>query len=584
METDSERPVILIVDDLRANRLAITRLLRNVEANLIEAENGEEALAKAISIPNLSLILLDVQMPVMDGYETAELLREEKQTLHIPIIFITAVHRDEAHIIKGYTSGAIDYITKPVKPEILTAKISLFIVLWRLKNGLENEIKQRNALEKKNQFLAYHDLLTELPNRRQLFIEIEKATIRAERQKSEFALLFIDLDGFKTVNDNSGHKVGDQVLRIIADRFDSLIRKTDTVARYGGDEFIILFVDIDDAQKLTNRIDEVLDAASKTITINKEEIKLSASIGVCVYPDQIDDPNKLIDFADIAMYKAKSHGRNSFCFFSDEMDAAAHKRKMVDQQLRKAIVKGEMQVYFQPIVEVDTGDIYGMEALLRWNNSKLGSVSPEYFISIAESNGMIHEIGAWVFDLAITQLEKIRTQFSNKPPLKLKIAINASTLQFKNSNLYEQVKCAIENNQIDPKDLEIEITESLLLEDSNEINTRLKLMTDLGVSLSVDDFGTGYSALSYLKRCPVNTVKIDRSFVMGVPEDKEDMVLIRAIIAMAHGLGLKVIAEGIETKAQWQYLQQEGCDYAQGYYFCKPIPFDSFNKWLSERQ
>ncbi len=580
---DADCPVILIVDDLKANRLALCRLLRHVDAELVEAENGEQALIQAIAIPNLSLILLDVQMPIMDGYEVAELLREEEQTRHIPIIFITAVHRDENHIIKGYTSGAIDYITKPVQPEILSAKISLFLMLWRLKNGLEQEVKARNALEEKNIFLAHHDLLTELPNRRQLLIDIEKATLRADRQGNEFALLFVDLDGFKAINDGLGHQIGDLVLKTIAERLGNLVRKTDTVARYGGDEFIMLYTDIDDIQRLSGRISEVLDVVAKPIRIQNEDIQLSASIGVCVYPDQIDDPDKLIDFADIAMYKAKSQGKNQFCFFSDEMDIEAHKRKHVEQKLRFAIQKEELQVYFQPIVKVQSGDIHGAEALIRWNNPELGFVAPDYFIPLAEANGLIHEIGAWVFDIAIDQLERLNEKFHQIENFKLRVAINASTLQFKKSDFYQQVKNAINSGKVKPEDLEVEITESLLLEDSEIINNQLSILSDLGVSLSVDDFGTGYSALSYLKRCPVNTVKIDRSFIMGVPHDKEDMVLIHAIIAMAHGLGLKVIAEGIETKEQWQFLQQEGCDYAQGYYFCRPLSYEGFVEWLTEK-
>jgi diguanylate cyclase (GGDEF)-like protein len=580
---DADRPVILIVDDLKANRLALCRLLRHVDAELVEAENGEQALIQAIAIPNLSLILLDVQMPIMDGYEVAELLREEEQTRHIPIIFITAVHRDENHIIKGYTSGAIDYITKPVQPEILSAKISLFLMLWRLKNGLEQEVKARNELEEKNIFLAHHDLLTELPNRRQLLIDIEKATLRADRQGNEFALLFVDLDGFKAINDGLGHQIGDLVLKTIAERLGNLVRKTDTVARYGGDEFIMLYTDIDDIQRLSGRISEILEIVAKPIHIQNEHIQLSASIGVCVYPDQIDNPDKLIDFADIAMYKAKSQGKNQFCFFSDEMDIEAHKRKHVEQKLRLAIQNEELQVYFQPIVKVQSGDIYGAEALIRWNNPELGFVAPDYFIPLAEDNGLIHEIGAWVFDIAIDQLEKLNETFHQIENFKLRVAINASTLQFKKSDFYQQVKSAINSGKVKPEDLEVEITESLLLEDSEIINNQLSILSDLGVSLSVDDFGTGYSALSYLKRCPVNTVKIDRSFIMGVPNDKEDMVLIHAIIAMAHGLGLKVIAEGIETKEQWQFLQQEGCDYAQGYYFCRPLSYEGFVEWLTEK-
>jgi len=573
------RPKILIVDDIEANRFALRQLLKSIDAELIEAESGEEALFKAIETTNLALILLDVQMPIMDGYEAAELLREEEQTQHIPIIFITAVHRDEQHILKGYSSGAIDYITKPVQPDILAAKISLFMELWRLRFGLEQEIITRSTLEDKNKFLADHDILTNLPNRRRLFLEIERATARSDREGKEFALLFVDIDGFKSVNDSLGHKIGDCVLIQMAERFSRLVRKTDTVARFGGDEFVILLTDIDDSQHLIGRIEQVLTSAKQIITIEHEEIALSASIGVCVYPAQISDPSKLVDFADIAMYKSKQNGKNTFSFFSEEMDAAAHKRVAVEKQLRYAVKNNEFEVHYQPVIDATTERPTGVEALLRWNNPTLGSVPPDYFIPIAESTGLIHEIGAWVFEQSIEAITEIS---SSTTPLNLNVAVNASTLQFKNSTWYKTVLKAIKAKKIRPENLEIEITEGLLLDDSDEVNQQLAAIHDLGISFSVDDFGTGYSSLSYLKRCPINTVKIDRSFVQGIPEDKEDMVLIHAIIAMAHGLNLKVIAEGIETPEQWEFLKQENCDFAQGYYFSKPLPINELKLWLKK--
>jgi len=576
------RPAILIVDDISANRFALRHLLKSIDAEIIEASSGEEALLKAIELDNLALILLDVQMPIMDGYETAELLREEEQTLHIPIIFVTAVHRDEQHILKGYSSGAIDYITKPIQPDILAAKISLFMELWRLRFGLEREIINRNKLEDKNKFLADHDMLTGLPNRRRLYLEIERAAARSDREKCEFALLFIDLDGFKSVNDTLGHKVGDAVLIKIAERFDQLVRKTDTVTRFGGDEFVILLTDISDSQFLIGRIMEVLAVARQPIIIENEEIVLSVSVGVCIYPNQIDDPDKLIDYADIAMYKSKELGKNTFSFFSNDMDQAAHRRLAVEKQLRHARKRNEFFVHFQPVVNCNTGKPVGVEALLRWTNSELGSIPPDYFIPIAESSGLIHELGAWVFEQSIEKMNEINKRLTSLP-ITLKVAVNASTLQFKNSTWFKTVEKAIRTKKIAAQDIEIEITEGLLLEESSEVNNQLSDIRSLGISLSVDDFGTGYSALSYLKRCPINTVKIDRSFVKGIPDDKEDMVLIHAIIAMAHGLGLSVIAEGIETQEQWDFLRDEGCDFAQGYLFSKPLPPQALEVWLNEQ-
>ena len=580
--SDNLRPSILIVDDISANRIALKRLLKNMDTDLIEADSGQEALCKALVLKRLSLILLDVQMPEMDGYETAEFLREEKLTRHIPIIFVTAVHRDKSHILKGYTSGAIDYITKPIEPEILVAKVSLLLELWRLRFGLEQEIRVRNELEVRNRFLAEHDVLTNLPNRRHLFRKIETAISVANRKNNLFALLFIDLDGFKSVNDTFGQKCGDKVLITIGERFSKLIRKSDTVARIGGDEFVILFTDIFDAGLLTNRIDQVLIAAKKKIVMQQNIVNLSACIGIIVYPDKNDDAEKLLYFAEVAMGKSKEAGKNTFKFFSEEMDAAAHKRAKVERLLNYAIINNELSIHFQPLIDLKTSLPVGAEVLLRWSNPELGSISPDYFIPIAESTGLIYEIGDWVIEQSISRFEEICKLSFFDENINFRIAINASAMQFRNNDLYRSLQCAIDDGRIKPRQIEIEITEGLLLDDTDEVRKQLQTISDLGVSLSVDDFGTGYSSLSYLKRCPIGTVKIDRSFISGIPETKEDKILVRTIIAMAHGLEYEVIAEGVETKQQLDYLKAEGCEIVQGFYISKPIPFDQFKIWLSE--
>ncbi len=355
-----------------------------------------------------------------------------------------------------------------------------------------------------------------------------------------------------------------------------MVRKTDTVARFGGDEFVILFVDLEHTDQLLGRIEQTLQAARKTLYIDNEEIVLSASIGVVVYPDQIEDPAKLVDCADIAMCRSKQSGKNTFSFFSKEMDDHAHKRMKVERHLRHAIEKNEFDIHFQPLVNIENKQIVGVEALLRWSNPELGNVPPDYFIPIAESTGLIHEIGNWVFEQSISRIATL----SNRSPLPLTVAINASTLQFKSKQWFKTIQKAVRTKKIKPENLEIEITERLLLDDSSEVSHQLDAIHKLGIKFSVDDFGTGYSALSYLKRCPINTVKIDKSFISGLPSEKEDMVLVRAIIAMAHGLELKVVAEGVETEAQWEFLKQEGCDFAQGFYFAKPLPIKELEVWI----
>ncbi|EPJ54009.1 MAG: hypothetical protein OFPI_08250 [Osedax symbiont Rs2] len=333
---------------------------------------------------------------------------------------------------------------------------------------------------------------------------------------------------------------------------------------------------------MTTRINQVLIAAKNQIVLQDNTVKLSACIGISVYPDNSDNAERLLYFAEVAKGKAKDEGKNAFRFFSDEMDIAAHKRAKVERLLQYAIINNEFSLYFQPLIDFRTSLPMGAEVLLRWTNPELGAISPEYFIPIAESTGLIYEIGAWVIEQSINHFEEIRELPFFDENIKFRIAINASAMQFKNNDLYQLLQSAIDSARIYPQQIEIEITEGLLLEDTEEVRKQFQLISELGISLSIDDFGTGYSSLSYLKRCPIKTVKIDRSFVSGIPEVKEDKILVRTIIAMAHGLEFDVIAEGIETKAQLDYLKAEGCEVGQGYYISKPIPFDQFKIWLSE--
>ncbi len=571
-------PEILIVDDIKMNRMVLKKLLGDVKADLVEAENGEQALKKVVELKRLALILLDIQMPVMDGYEVARVLQNDDITRHIPIIFVTAMDSDDDDIIKGYTSGAIDYITKPIKKDILRAKTMQFIEMWRLRFGLEQEIKHRRELEEKNLFLANHDLLTMLPNRRSAYMHLERAMEGKRKGDGTLSVIFIDLDGFKIINDVRGHKTGDLVLKTIAKRFVSNVRSTDMIARIGGDEFIAIINNIE-AHNLLIIVEKLLHEASRPISVSENDtVRVSASIGICNYDDPGLTPEEILANADMAMYKAKERGKNQFYFYSREMNKEAHRRLRTENQLKHCIERQEISTNYQPIVRVEDGSLFGVESLIRWHNEELGVVSPDYFIPIAESSGDIHDIGNWVFERSIIDLNTMIEHVG----FPIVMAINASTLQFQSSQWYNVVKRAVDEKRVDPQLLEVEITERLLLDDSSNVNKRLHDFKDLGVHLSVDDFGTGYSALTYLKRCPVSIVKIDRGFIRDTPHEKDDMVLVRAIIAMAHGLGLEVIAEGVETKEQWEFLKAEKCDYAQGYYFSKPLSVDDFLLWVDE--
>jgi diguanylate cyclase (GGDEF)-like protein len=567
---------ILIVDDTKANLVALQVLLKPVEVDIVIAESGEQALMAALkNEEHIALILLDVVMPVMDGFEVARLLHENEHTRSIPIIFITA-NQDDGQIEEAYLSGAVDYIQKPIRKTALISKVRVFLDLWQLRHGLELEVEQRRIAEHRVEHLATHDPLTNLRNRRGLYEELSELIYRSQRYKYSSAVIYVDLDGFKHVNDHFGHEAGDRLLTQVAANFKAIVRQTDSVARIGGDEFIVLITDIDGETSLITKIESLLKEASKPLEFKGHKIATGASIGIALYPEHGDDAETLLHHADQAMYQAKNQGKNTFRFFTEDINEKAHRQRELQDNLRKALPNDEFSVFFQPIVDGKTGQVVSAEALLRWYSAKLGQVFPDEFIPAAESAGLIPELGCWVLKNALATGAEWNKRFG----VELRIAVNASSIQFRNNLLFDAIKEQIDTLAWNPDLLEVEITEGLLLDDSAEVNTYIQAISDCGVRLSVDDFGTGFSALSYLKNYPVSTVKIDRSFIMDLPGDKENAVLVQAIIAMAHGLRLEVIAEGVETAEQWEYLRALECDFVQGYYFGKPMPQADFEDFL----
>ncbi|MBT8436170.1 MAG: EAL domain-containing protein [Gammaproteobacteria bacterium] len=567
---------ILIVDDTKANLVALQVLLKPVDASILTAKSGEQALLAAEqNEDHIALILLDVQMPVMDGFEVARLLNENERTRSIPIIFITAT-QDDGQIEKAYLSGAVDYIEKPIRKTALISKVLVFLDLWSLRHGLELEVEQRRVAEHRVEHLATHDPLTNLSNRRGLYEELSELIYRSRRYNFSSAVIYVDLDGFKHVNDHFGHEAGDKLLIQVADNFKGIVRQTDAVARIGGDEFIVLLTDIDSETTLITKIEKLLTQASSPLDFKGHNITVGASIGIALYPDHGDDVETLLHHADQAMYQAKNQGKNTFRFFTEDINEKAHRQRELQDNLRQALPNDEFTVFFQPIIDAASGQVVSAEALLRWESASLGQVFPDEFIPAAESAGLIPELGCWVLKKAIETGAHWHQQFG----IGLRIAVNASSIQFRNNLLFDTIKEQLETHAWNPDLLEVEITEGLLLDDSPEVNTYIDEISNCGVRLSVDDFGTGFSALSYLKNYPVNTVKIDRSFIMDLPGDKENAVLVQAIIAMAQGLRLEVIAEGVETAEQWQYLRSLNCDFVQGYFFGKPMPRAEFEEFL----
>lgn len=433
----------------------------------------------------------------------------------------------------------------------------------------------RQAQERLN-YLAYHDELTGLPNRALFSDRLSQAMIEARRQGRCVGVLLLDIDNFKLVNDTMGHDAGNVLLRDIGMRLAACVRDGDSVARFGGDEFGLVLADMADPRDAMKVTQKIFDAFAQAFKLEGREFFIGASIGITVYPNDSDELDGLVKNADSAMYHAKAQGRNNFQFYSADLTARARSRLVMETNLRHALSRGEFQLQFQPKFSVATGAISGAEALIRWHSAELGMVSPNQFVSVAEESGLILPIGEWVMRSACEQMQRWRA--AGLPAISL--AVNISSRQFGNGRLVEMIAGVLASTGFDPTQLEIEITESLLMGGSMAIVAELARLKELGISISVDDFGTGYSSLSYLKRFPVDTVKIDRSFVSGLPDDQDDAAIVRAIIAMSHSLRMRVIAEGVETSAQSQFLRDAGCQEIQGYYCGRPVDSVQFEGLL----
>jgi len=440
-----------------------------------------------------------------------------------------------------------------------------------------SDITKLKTIEDKLIHQAHHDSLTGLPNRTLFKNHLDAAIRHCKRKHKKLAIFFIDLDNFKSINDSLGHSVGDSVLINVSKRIKSVLRDDDIVGRYSGDEFLILIEDFECNDDLSYLSEKLIDSlVSPIYHYGNIPIFTSVSIGICIFPDDTDSFEQLIQYADAAMYKAKKAGKNNFIFHSPDDNKKAKRNLLLESKLRMAIENNEISVVYQPKINADTYDITGAEALVRWNNKELGEIYPDEFIPIAESIGEIHKLGEFVLRQALIEVKKWR-DLTNQ---HLSVAVNFSSKQFIRTNLDMLIEDALNTNDLPSNSLEIELTESLLLEKSTTTKKLLESIANLGVNIAIDDFGTGYSALSYLKSYPINVVKIDKSFIDGVVVNNEDAVLVRTIILMAHGLGMSVVAEGVENKEQLAFIQNLQGDSIQGYYFSKPLQKNDFIELL----
>lgn len=437
------------------------------------------------------------------------------------------------------------------------------------------DITERKEAQSRIQYLATHDEMTGLANR-VLFNELlTRAVAQASRGDQRLAVLFIDLDRFKIINDSLGHECGDQLLKEISSRFASHVRASDVLARLGGDEFVLAIHDLKDRQAAAIVARQLLHVVLKPVLIAGHECRVTASIGIAYYPDDAQDAASLMKHADIAMYRAKEEGKNNCQFYSASIGAVSENRLRIETGLRDALVRNELSLHYQPKLDIQTGEIRGVEALLRWTHPELGVVSPARFIPVAEESGLIVPIGYWAMAAACAQT----AAWLREGLPAISMAVNLSPRQFMDENLVPTIAGVLKTTGIPPELLELEVTESMVVHDSDVAAAKLTAIREMGVRLAIDDFGTGYSSLAQLKRFPIDVLKIDRSFIKGIPTDKDDMAITEAILTLGKALGVTIVAEGVETAEQQAFLKHHACQEMQGYHFSRPVPPDEFAKF-----
>ncbi len=569
-----DKSTILVVDDELISRYTVEALLASEGYNLVFAENGKEALEKAQElIPDL--MLLDVMMPDMDGFEVCQHLRNDKRLAELPIVIVTALDDRESRL-RGLEVGADDFMSKPFDRAELRARIRTITRLNRYRRLVETQEELFR--------LANYDTLTGLPNRNQLTERLRQMLERANRIQQEIAVLALDLDGFQIINDSFGHEIGDKMLCEIAQRLTKTVSATGaTVGRLTGDEFSIVMEGvtniIKDVSYLAQRL---LDNISLPIPFDSHEIVLTANIGISVYPNDGKEASALLKNADTALARTKIATKNTYQFFTAEMNEAALERLILENQLRKVFVNNELRLHYQPQVELSSGQFIGMEALVRWQHPELGLLPPSKFIQVAEEMGLIVPLGEWVLRTACQQNKA--WQQAGLPFLR--VSVNVSSRQFQSPDLLQTIKKALTDSNLSPNYLELELTESVFMakgaNSKDNIFAILKELQTMGIQIAIDDFGTGYSSLSYLKRFPVNTLKIDRSFVKDICFDEDDAAITNTIIVMAHSLRLSVVAEGVETLEQMAFLQDQKCESIQGFLFSHPLSVEEMTQILEQ--
>jgi len=553
-----ERPIVVLADDDPSIRLMVRHVLESEEFDIVEASDGLEAM-KAVEKYHPALVLLDAVMPGIDGFTTCRQIKEKGHT-DIPVMMITGLD-DDASVEHAYEVGAIDFITKPIKWAVLKHRVK--------------SVVEKVVAERKVELLAYRDSLTDLPNRLLFADRLEQAVIRAERSHTSIALMLVDIDDFKLVNDSFGHDAGDKLIRAVGKLIHRSLRRADTVARLGGDEFAVIVENIEGAEDAISIADNLTTILEHNVRLDDQETYTSASIGISVFPEDGDDAQQLLKNADTAMYRAKENGRHCFQFYTPEMSVTAMKRLDLENSLRAAFESEEFQIHYQPVIDIHRNDVFCVEALLRWKHPDKGMIHPEDFVSVIEDSGLIIALGEWLIKGVCKQL-RIWKEAGLEDQL---VSINLAARQFKEQDLVTLFIRAMDENGIDGKSLYVEITERTLIDNIGEVESTLRKLREIGMGVSLDDFGTGYASLAYLKEFPVDIVKIDRAFIEGIPDSEEDTAIVNAIASLTRGLKLNLLAEGVENDRQLDMLKGLGCQYAQGYYWSRALPGDEYEQF-----
>lgn len=557
----AESSRVLVVDDRRATRIAIRNVLEKEGYLVVEAENGETAIRQFL-LHKPDVILMDVVMPVMDGLEACKEIKKSPEGKQAQILMFTD-REDEHSVEKAFHAGAADFIAKPINWEELKHRVYRLFHMRRMEEAIQRQV--------------YYDSLTNLPNRLLLTDRLVVALNQAAIKSWEAAVLSMNLRNFSLINDAFGYDAGDMILQSVATRLRTVVEKDATLSRMGEDDFVIVLPRVLHEGNATSLAEKILLCIKEPFLVADQKVFVGINIGISLYPNDGGDAHTLIKNAETAAERSAKQKHNTYCFYNPEMNSRALERISMENLLRYAIQKGEFVVYYQPHVNCNTRDVRGVEALVRWNHPEKGMISPMDFIPLAEETGLILPLGEWVLETACTQVK-----LWHDAGIEMDLSVNISALQFQQVNLVETVWKIVTKTGLEPRWLTLEITESVAMGDVSHTMETLLALRQMGIRISIDDFGTGYSSLNYLKRLPINELKIDRSFVRDVTVDHDDAAIVRMVIALGKVLQLEIVAEGVETWEQLNFLKEQQCQKVQGFLFGKPLPAEEFECLMRE--